>query len=29
MFELTPRREDLDAIELASREEIAALQLKR
>src|SRR4051812_48599442 len=29
MLDLTPRREDLDAIEIASRDEIAALQLAR
>jgi phenylacetate-CoA ligase len=29
MLDLTPRREDLDPIEIASREEIAALQLAR
>ena len=29
MLYLSPRREDLDAIEVASRDEIAALQLKR
>jgi phenylacetate-CoA ligase len=29
MLDLTPRREDLDPIEIASRDEIAALQLER
>ena len=29
MEDLTPRREDLDPIEIASRDEISALQLKR
>ncbi len=29
MLDLTPRREDLDPIEIASRDEISALQLKR
>jgi phenylacetate-CoA ligase len=29
VLDLTPRREDLDAIEIASRDEIAALQLER
>jgi phenylacetate-CoA ligase len=29
MLDLTPRREDLDAIEITSRDEIAALQLQR
>ena len=29
MLDLTPRREDLDPIEIASRDEIAALQLRR
>ncbi|HWB46169.1 MAG TPA: phenylacetate--CoA ligase, partial [Hyphomicrobiaceae bacterium] len=29
MLDLTPRREDLEPIEIASREEIAALQLRR
>ena len=29
MLDLTPRREDLDPIEIASRDEIAALQLAR
>src|SRR5262245_50215802 len=29
MLDLTPRKEDLDPIEVASRDEIAALQLKR
>ena len=29
MLDLTPRREDLDPIEIASRDEIAALQLQR
>ena len=29
MIDLTPRREDLDPIEIASRDEIAALQLAR
>ena len=29
MKDLTPRREDLDPIEIASRDEIAALQLDR
>ncbi|WP_430449909.1 phenylacetate--CoA ligase PaaK [Rhodophyticola sp.] len=29
MLDLTPKREDLDPIEIASRDEIAALQLKR
>jgi len=29
LLDLTPRREDLDPIEIASREEIAALQLER
>jgi phenylacetate-CoA ligase len=29
MLDLTPRKEDLDAIEIASRDEIAALQLDR
>ena len=29
MKDLTPRREDLDPIEIASRDEIAALQLER
>jgi phenylacetate-CoA ligase len=28
MLELTPRREDLEPIEIASRDEIAALQLE-
>ena len=29
MLDLTPAREDLDPIEIASRDEIAALQLER
>ena len=29
MLDLTPRREHLEPIEIASRDEIAALQLKR
>ena len=29
MEDLTPRKEDLDPIEIASRDEIAALQLQR
>ena len=29
MLDLTPRREDLDAMEIASRDEIAAVQLAR